>query len=196
MCGIAGLTLLDASLEPELGALLADMLVALGERGPDSAGVAIYHDDGQLDVTKDVGSPKDVCDRFAIGAAHGYQGLGHTRMATESAVTKAHCHPFVPADGVCVVHNGSFSNHATIRRELRRQGIEFDSDNDSEVAARYLALRLAGGDDLERALDAMAGTMDGFYTLLVTTPAQFAVARDPIACKPAVIARTPGYVAM
>jgi glucosamine 6-phosphate synthetase-like amidotransferase/phosphosugar isomerase protein len=79
MCGIAGLTLLDESLEPELGALLTDMLVALGERGPDSAGVAVYHDDGQLDVTKDVGSPKDVCDRFAIGLrtatrASGIQG--------------------------------------------------------------------------------------------------------------------------
>jgi glutamate synthase domain-containing protein 1 len=117
-------------------------------------------------------------------------------MATESAVTKAHCHPFVPADGLCVVHNGSFSNHASIRRELLRQDIEFDSDNDSEVAARYLAVRLADGDDLEQALDAMAAALDGFYTLLVTTPTQFAVARDPIACKPAVIAQTAGYVAM
>jgi methylamine---glutamate N-methyltransferase subunit A len=196
MCGIAGLMLLDPALEPDLGAMLTRMLSALSERGPDSAGVAIYDHGEKLAVTKDVGEAGEVCERFAIRYARGYQGVGHTRMATESAVTKAHCHPFVPADGVCVVHNGSFSNHATIRRELRRQGIEFDSDNDSEVAARYLALRLGGGDDLERALDAMAGTMDGFYTLLVTTPVQFAVARDPIACKPAVIARTAGYVAM
>src|ERR1700730_7197998 len=143
MCGIAGLTLLDASLEPELGALLADMLVALGERGPDSAGVAIYHDDGQLDVTKDVGAPKDVCDRFAIGAAHGYQGLGHTRMATESAVTKAHCHPFTPAEGVCVVHNGSVSKHATVRRPLARDGVAFESDNDSADAPPSIVQRLA-----------------------------------------------------
>jgi glutamate synthase domain-containing protein 1 len=196
MCGIAGLTLLDASLEPELGALLTGMLVALGERGPDSAGVAIYHDDGQLDVTKEVGGAADVCERFAIPAAHGYQGVGHTRMATESAVTPAHCHPFTPAEGVCVVHNGSFSNHATVRRRLARDGIVFDSDNDSEVAARYIAQRLAAGDDLKAALTAMAQVMDGFYTLLVTTPTEFAVHRDPIACKPAVIARTDGYIAM
>ena len=196
MCGIAGLTLLDSSLEPELGALLTDMLVALGERGPDSAGVAIYRDDGQLSVTKDVGGPADVCTRFAIAAERGYQGVGHTRMATESAVTRAHCHPFTPAEGGCVVHNGSFSNHATLRRRLERDGIAFDSDNDSEVAARYIAQRLADGDDLGNALTAMAGVLDGFYTLLVTTPTEFAVHRDPFACKPAVIAQTDAYIAM
>jgi methylamine---glutamate N-methyltransferase subunit A len=195
MCGIAGLALRDPALEPNLGAMLTGMLTALGERGPDSAGVAIYDRD-RLTITKDVGHAVDICQRFAIGQAAGYQAVGHTRMATESAVTKNHCHPFVPADGVCVVHNGSFSNHATIRRRLAREGIRFDSDNDSEVAARYIALRLTQGDDLKRALQAMARTMDGFYTLLVTTPAEFAVARDPIACKPAVIAETDSYVAM
>jgi glutamine phosphoribosylpyrophosphate amidotransferase len=117
-------------------------------------------------------------------------------MATESAVTKAHCHTFTPAAGVCVVHNGSFSNHATVRRRLERDGVTFDSDNDSEVAARYIAQRLAAGDDLKHALTAMAAVMDGFYTLLVTTPTEFAVHRDPIACKPAVIAQTDGYIAM
>jgi glutamate synthase domain-containing protein 1 len=195
MCGIAGLALRDPALEPNLGAMLTGMLTALDERGPDSAGVAIYDRD-RLTITKDVGHAVDICQRFAIGQAAGYQAVGHTRMATESAVTKNHCHPFVPADGVCVVHNGSFSNHATIRRRLAREGIRFDSDNDSEVAARYIALRLTQGDDLNRALEAMARTMDGFYTLLVTTPTEFAVARDPIACKPAVIAETDSYVAM
>jgi glutamine phosphoribosylpyrophosphate amidotransferase len=175
--------------------MLTGMLIALGERGPDSAGVAVYGAEG-LAVTKDVGGAGDICERFGIPGASGYQGLGHTRMATESAVTRAHCHPFVPAPGVCVVHNGSFSNHATVRRELTRAGTRFDSDNDSEVAARYIARRLAEGDDLARALRAMAAVMDGFYTLLVTTPDEFAVARDPIACKPAVIAETAGYVAM
>jgi methylamine---glutamate N-methyltransferase subunit A len=196
MCGIAGITLLDPALEPELGALLTGMLTALSERGPDSAGVGIYSREHELAVTKDVGGAAEVCQRFGIAGTRGYQGVGHTRMATESAVTRKHCHPFVPADGVCVVHNGSFSNHATVRRELVRAGTAFDSDNDSEVAARYLALRLSKGGDLKSALHAMAKAMDGFYTLLVTTPTEFAVARDPIACKPAVLAETKAYVAM
>ncbi len=196
MCGIAGLTLRDPGLEPRLGEMLTEMLTALGERGPDSAGVAIYGDTGELAVTKDVGHAVEVCRKFKITGARGYQGVGHTRMATESAVTRKHCHPFVPREGLCVVHNGSFSNHATIRRELRRQDVDFDSDNDSEVAARYIARRLDQGDGLKQALEAMAQAMDGFYTLLVTTPTEFAVARDPIACKPAVIAQAEGYVAM
>lgn len=196
MCGLAGLALRDPALQPRLGGLLTGMLTALAERGPDSAGVGIYGQTGDLAVTKDIGGADEVCARFGIDAAAGYQGVGHTRMATESAVTRAHCHPFVPAPGVCVVHNGSFSNHSTVRRGLVREGIEFDSDNDSEVAARYIALRLAAGDDLAGALRAMAAVMDGFYTLLVTTPDEFAVARDPIACKPAVIAEAGGYVAM
>jgi methylamine---glutamate N-methyltransferase subunit A len=195
MCGIAGIALRDPALEPDLGAMVTGMLTALDERGPDSAGVAIYDHD-RLTISKDVGHAVDICRTFAIQRLSGYQAVGHTRMATESAVTKSHCHPFVPEDGVCVVHNGSFSNHATIRRQLEREGIGFDSDNDSEVAARYIALRLTQGDDLKRALQAMARTMDGFYTLLVTTPTEFAVARDPIACKPAVIAETDSYVAM
>jgi glutamate synthase domain-containing protein 1 len=196
MCGIAGLTLRDPELEPQLGSLLEGMLTALAERGPDSAGVAVYSGDGDLDVVKDVGSAGDVCARSGVGAWPGYQGVGHTRMATESAITPAHSHPFVPAPGVCVVHNGSFSNHATIRRELERAGITFDSDNDSEVAARYIASRLAAGDDLAASLGHMMTALDGFYTLLVTTPSEFAVVRDSFACKPAVIAETPGYVAM
>ena len=114
MCGIAGLALRDPALEPNLGAMLTGMLTALDERGPDSAGVAIYDRD-RLTITKDVGHAVDICQRFAIGQAAGYQAVGHTRMATESAVTKNHCHPFVPADGVCVVHNGSFSNYAAVR---------------------------------------------------------------------------------
>jgi len=196
MCGIAGLMLRDPGLAPRLGPLLAGMLTALEGRGPDSAGFGIYHDDNQLDIGKDVGGAEDICRRLGIDGAHGYQGVGHTRMATESAVTKQHCHPFTPADGVCVVHNGSFSNHATVRRRLERDGVQFDSDNDSEVAARYIAQRLECGDDLKTALTAMAAVMDGFYTLLVTTPTEFAVHRDPIACKPAVIAETDEYIAM
>ena len=126
----------------------------------------------------------------------GYQGIGHTRMATESAVTTAHSHPFAPAADLALVHNGSFSNYATIRGRLARQGIRCDTDNDSEVAARLVASRMAEGADLEEGLRTVLKEMDGFFTLLVTTRTQFAVVRDSFACKPAVIAETPDYVAM
>jgi glutamate synthase domain-containing protein 1 len=147
-------------------------------------------------VVKDVGAPAAICARYGIPGWGGYQGIGHTRMATESAVTTAHSHPFAPAADLALVHNGSFSNYATIRGRLARQGIRCDTDNDSEVAARLVASRMAEGADLEEGLRAVLKEMDGFFTLLVTTRTQFAVVRDSFACKPAVIAETPDYVAM
>jgi len=147
-------------------------------------------------VVKDVGAPADICARHGIPGWSGYQGSGHTRMATESAVTTAHSHPFAPAADLALVHNGSFSNYATVRRRLARAGVYCDTDNDSEVAARLIATRLADGDSLEDALRTVLKEMDGFFTLLVTTRTQFAVVRDSFACKPAVIAQTSDYVAM
>jgi methylamine---glutamate N-methyltransferase subunit A len=147
-------------------------------------------------VVKDVGAPAAICARYGIPGWGGYQGIGHTRMATESAVTTAHSHPFAPAADLALVHNGSFSNYATIRRRLARKNIRCDTDNDSEVAARLIAARMAEGADLEEGLRTVLKEMDGFFTLLVTTGTQFAVVRDSFACKPAVIAETPDYVAM
>jgi glutamate synthase domain-containing protein 1 len=147
-------------------------------------------------VVKDVGAPAAICARYGIPGWAGYQGIGHTRMATESAVTTAHSHPFAPAADLALVHNGSFSNYATIRQRLARDGVHCDTDNDSEVAARLVASRMAEGADLEEGLRTVLKEMDGFFTLLVTTRTQFAVVRDSFACKPAVIAETPDYVAM
>src|SRR5215469_72980 len=142
------------------------------------------------------GSPAAICARYGIDGWGGYQDIGHTRMATESAVTTAHSHPFAPVADLALVHNGSFSNYATIRRRLARDGIHCETDNDSEVAARLVAARMAEGADLEGGLRSVLKEMDGFFTLLVTTRTQFAVVRDSFACKPAVIAETDEYVAM
>ena len=268
MCGIVGLHLREPSLYPRLGELLTGMLCQVTERGPDSAGVAVYGDPrwspaghasvsvltgaasaaevagvlraalpgtgldvvdaGQTlvvnaatgvdqlvaavrtalptavvigqgeDVTvlKGVGHPQVLAAEFGLAGAQGWQGVAHTRMATESAVTPAHCHPFSVGPDQCLVHNGSFANHATIRRELKAAGVEFDSDNDSEVGARFVAAQLAAGYDLEKSLKLLCERFDGFYTLLVATRDSFAVVRDAIACKPAVVAETPQWVAM
>ncbi len=147
-------------------------------------------------VLKDTGRPTDTCARYGLTSWEGYQAVAHTRMATESAVTVLHSHPFVPARDLCVVHNGSFSNYASVRRRLEDDGVTFDSDNDSEVAARYLASRLEFGDDLEEATRWVMKEMDGFFTLVITSAEGMSVVRDAFACKPAVVAETPGYVAV
>lgn len=267
MCGIVGLHLRDPGLEPRLGELLTTMLGEMTDRGPDSAGVAVYGNrdwtpagsatvtvladgvgvdaltqrvgaelgrpvDGQelgattllsavtdvdslaaavrtaapevvlvgmgreLAVLKGTGLPLDLAAGFGLAGASGWQGVGHTRMATESAVTPAGSHPFSVGPDQCIVHNGSFSNHASVRRQLARRDIRCDTLNDTEVAARFVAAQIAQGAGIDQALEEMARALDGFYTLLVSTADDFAVVRDPIACKPAVIAETDQYVAM
>jgi glutamate synthase domain-containing protein 1 len=268
VCGIVGLQLHGEAYRERLGELLGGMLSQVRDRGPDSAGVALYGDPSlcqpgwaavsvlagdvpasdlaaalqrlrpglavrvtaavdvrvvtapaapadltaavraalpaalllgsgtDLAVLKGVGDPLDLARSFGLPGRAGYQAVGHTRMATESAVTVAHSHPFCVHPGLCLVHNGSFANHETIRRQLMADGITFDTDNDSEVAARFVGACLDGGDDLEKALRRVCETFDGFYTLLAATPTELAVVRDAIACKPALIAEGPGWVAM
>ena len=150
----------------------------------------------ELAVLKGVGLPLDLATGFGLPGASGWQGVGHTRMATESAVTPAGSHPFSVGPDQCIVHNGSFSNHASVRRELARRDVHCDTLNDTEVAARFVAEQIALGAGIDQALEEMSRVLDGFYTLLVSTAEEFAVVRDPIACKPAVIAETDRYVAM
>jgi glutamate synthase domain-containing protein 1 len=149
-----------------------------------------------IEIYKEVGRPRIFAERFALADFQGSHGLGHTRMATESRVTTAGSHPFSTGHDLCLVHNGSLSNHNRLRTELRREGIEFQTDNDTEVAAGYLSWRLREGDSLEAALERCLDDLDGFYTFLVGTADGFAVLRDPIACKPAVLAETDDWVAM
>lgn len=267
MCGIVGLYLKNPALEPQLGKLFEPMLEAMTDRGPDSAGFAIYGDevaDGwvkltlqaatddydfnalvgalesklaasldwfrnasaivlkikaeeaavrcalaelapdvrimsagkSIEILKGMGLPKEISERFGLGSMKGSHIIGHTRMATESAVTLEGSHPFSTGADLCLVHNGSLSNHFRLRQELRREGIQFDTENDTEVAAGYLAWRLQQGDSLKTALDSSLQALDGFFTFAIGTRNGFAVIRDPIACKPAILAETDDYVAM
>ena len=189
----------------DLGRFGAGLLVDVPEDALSDAQALLAGDWGQIRVLgtgrhvrvlKDTGRPTDTCARYGIRSWEGFQAVAHTRMATESAVTVLHSHPFVPAQDLCVVHNGSFSNHASVRRRLEDDGVDFDSDNDSEVAARLLASRLEFGDDLEEATRWVTKEMDGFFTLVITSAEGMSVVRDAFACKPVVVAETTGYVAV
>ena len=149
-----------------------------------------------IEIFKEKGLPRDVAARFHLGDISGTHAIGHTRMATESAVTTEHSHPFSTGMDLCLVHNGSLSNHNRLREELKREGITFQTDNDTEVAAGYLMWRMREGADLEQALQGCLEDIDGFYTFAVGTADGFAVLRDPIACKPAVMAETDDWVAI
>ncbi len=149
-----------------------------------------------IEIYKETGLPEEFAQAFRLEEFRGTHALGHTRMATESRVTTEGSHPFSTGLDLCLVHNGSLSNHNRLRESLRREGIEFQTENDTEVAAGYLAWRLREGASLEQALEGCLDDLDGFYTFAVGTADGFAVLRDPIACKPAVLAETDDWVAM
>jgi len=266
MCGIVGLFIKDKTLEPRLGELTAQMLATMCERGPDSAGFAVYGapelgkakltvqsanadtdfeglqaalakaigapveierksthavltvpadkvEDARsairndhpgvrimsagetIEIYKEVGWPTDVSERFDLKQMSGSHAIGHTRMATESAVTTLGAHPFSTGPDQCLVHNGSLSNHNSLKRQLKHDGIKFETENDSEVAAAYLTWRMNQGMNLGEALEKSLDDLDGFFTFVVGTKNGFGVIRDPIACKPAVMAETDQYVA-
>lgn len=161
-----------------------------------AADVTVMSMGRSMEIFKEKGLPCEVMKMFGLEKAVGSHAIGHTRMATESAVTTAGSHPFSTGSDLCLVHNGSLSNHNRLRRNLQREGIIFRTENDSEVAAGYLSWRLQAGDSLEAALQAALKDLDGFFTFAIGTTDGFAVLRDPVACKPAVLAETDDYVAM
>lgn len=157
--------------------------------------IAIVGAGRRMELFKEVGRPDDVSRRFGLAGMSGTHAIGHTRMATESAVTTDGAHPFTTGDDQCLVHNGSLSNHNAVRRELIREGLSFQTENDSEVAAGFITAQLRGGRSLEQAMEASLSALDGFYTFVIGTEQGFGVLRDPIACKPAVMAETERWVA-
>jgi methylamine---glutamate N-methyltransferase subunit A len=148
-----------------------------------------------MEIYKEVGLPEQVVRKFGLSGMSGTHAIGHTRMATESAVTTDGAHPFSTGEDQCLVHNGSLSNHNAVRRSLQHEGMAFSTDNDSEVAAGYLTWRMSQGASLRDSLSSSLSDLDGFFTFVVGTRNGFAVLRDPIACKPAVMAESDDYVA-
>ena len=268
MCGLVGLLVKKKELYDSLGEMMVPMLIGMTERGPESAGLAIFTNGSKknelkynlwamttdfnywaglendfnqhlgskvklntngnhailishlepevvrtwimehfpgvhilsvghsLDVYKDTGTPTEVAERYGFSGLKGSHLIGHTRMATESAVTPAHAHPFTAGVDFCLAHNGTISNPFSVRRKLEHLGVHFDTDNDTEAACRFIEWRLREGDSLEEALRQCFDELDGFYTFLIGSRNKLALVRDPFACKPAVVAETDDYVAI
>jgi len=166
---------------------------AIEELGGDD--VKLFSRGTRIEIYKDIGRPTNVAKRFHLSDMSGSHGIGHTRMATESAVNAEGAHPFSTGIDQCLVHNGSLSNHNQVRRNLMRHGLRFQTQNDTEVGAAYLTYRMSQGASLGEALESSLNDLDGFYTFVVGTESGFGVLRDPIACKPAILAETDDYVA-
>ena len=161
----------------------------------DFKGISLVGYGKSIEIFKQVGKPSNVVKKFDLNKFSGSHAIGHTRMATESAITTDGSHPYSTGEDECLVHNGSLSNHNNLRRKLKKNGSKFNSDNDTEVAAGYISDSLKDR-NLKQTLKKGLSDLDGFYTFIAGTRSGFAVLRDEIACKPAVIAETKDYVAI
>jgi glutamate synthase domain-containing protein 1 len=170
-----------------------DVRTWLATRQPE---VHVLSTGRSIDLYKDIGLPAEVAQRYDFASVTGTHLVGHTRMATESAVTPENAHPYTAGEDWCLVHNGSLANPGMLRRKLEKVGARFESDCDTEGACRYVHWRLEQGESLETALDHAFEDFDGFFTFLMGTGDKHALVRDPFACKPAVVAETDDYVAI
>ena len=170
---------------------IADALVALD-------GVEVHSIGECSEVIKDVGTASDLQQRHNIGSLSGSHGIGHVRMATESRVDITHSHPFwaCPYPDVTVVHNGQLTNYHKLKRAYEDQGYEFQTENDSELIAVYLADALSKGATLEEALRQSLSDLDGTFTFLISTKDGLGYAKDQWAAKPLVTMETDEYVAI
>jgi glutamate synthase domain-containing protein 1 len=151
-----------------------------------------------LDIIKDVGGAHDVDDVYHVAGFTGTHGIGHVRLATESDVTPDRSHPFWATGfaDVAIVHNGQITNYWKMRRRLERRGMEFHTDNDSELIAVYLAEKLEQGVPLASALEQAIGDLDGTFSFLVSTEDEIGYAKDRLAAKPMVMVENDDLVAI
>jgi glutamate synthase domain-containing protein 1 len=271
MCGIMGFCDKTSSRADELGATMLRMLTALGRRGPDSAGIALYSrraDDGvtlriklgeradfsaraaaavrcasefasigeqqadaeylrlvvhgleqptalqaaieaiapdvevismgrALEITKQVGNPKQLETRFQISSLAGSHAIAHTRLSTESRIDLSHSQPFW-AHGtmdVASVHNGHITNYHKLRRQYEEEGVRFYTENDSEIIGVYLARALADGATLYQALDESVLRFDGSFSYLAATADEIGFAKDRFGFKPLIVTESDEFVA-
>lgn len=281
MCGIAGFLDKTKNEEADVGQTLLKMLEALGSRGPDSAGVAIYNHkldgdmvlrvklgeasesmteaeaqqfaergrevasiledvgdigessvtsdyarlvvdyDGDaealerlieaggeefevvsmghnLEIVKQVGSPKNLEETHNVSKFAGSHGIGHTRLSTESKIDLSHSQPFWSHGypDLATVHNGHICNYHKLRRIYEQRGVKFYTDNDSEVISIYLSEQLMGGKSLEEAMTDSVSFFDGSFSYFAATSDAMGYARDPFALKPLLYTETDDFVAL
>ena len=173
-------------------------ILALAEAILDTQGVALHSIGETSEVIKDVGTPVAMDGIHSLSQMRGTHGIGHVRMATESRVDVNHAHPFwaYPFTDVTVVHNGQLTNYHKLKRMYEDQGHRFQTGNDSELIAVYLADKLANGDTLDCALRSSLSDLDGTFTYLVSTKNGLGYAKAQGSAKPLVTMETDDIIAI
>ena len=176
----------------------SDNLKKIADYLEDIEGVEIMSIGRTLELVKDLGDANTVSKQYTLNDFRGTHAIGHTRMATESAVDIRSAHPYwaYPFNDISVVHNGQLTNYWTSRRAMERRGHRFLSDCDSELIAVYIADRMDRGDNLEESMRRSVSDLDGVFTYLVATGNSLGLAKDVMAAKPMVLYESDNFIAL
>lgn len=161
-------------------------------------GIEVFSMGQHLEIVKQMGGAIGLDKTYGVSWFRGTHGISHTRLATESRVDISHSHPFWarPFPDIAVVHNGHITNYHKLRRRLETKGHHFNTENDSEVIAVYIADMMQQGASLDEAVRSTITTLDGTFTYLVATADSIGYARDQFGTKPLMVTETDEFVAM
>jgi glutamine---fructose-6-phosphate transaminase (isomerizing) len=161
MCGIVGYVGTQKAVP-----IILEGLKRLEYRGYDSAGLAVYCGDHQLEVRRAKGKLRNLEEAIRLSPVDGSFGIGHTRWATHGRPTEENAHPHRDCHGdIVVVHNGIVENYLTLKRELQAEGHEFKTETDTEIIAHLVEKHFKG--NLEDAVRAAVKQLTGVFALAV-----------------------------
>jgi glutamine---fructose-6-phosphate transaminase (isomerizing) len=175
MCGIVGYIGTQKAVP-----IILEGLKRLEYRGYDSAGLAVYCGDSQLEVRRAKGKLRNLEDAIRLSPVDGSFGIGHTRWATHGRPTEENAHPHRDCKGdIVVVHNGIVENYLSLKHQLEAEGHVFKTETDTEVIAHLVEKHFAG--NLEEAVRATVKLLTGVFALAVisrTDPNKIVAARN------------------
>jgi glucosamine--fructose-6-phosphate aminotransferase (isomerizing) len=162
MCGIVGYVGAQ-----DAAPIIFNGLKRLEYRGYDSAGLAVIQGD-EIEIRRDAGKLDRLGALLDQDPVHGPVGIGHTRWATHGEPNARNAHPHVGASGdVVVVHNGIVENFGALRDELSAEGIEFQSETDTEIIVQLVDRYLAAGNDLASAAQKAISQLQGAHGIVL-----------------------------
>ena len=161
------------------------------------SGLAVHSIGKGIKVYKEGGYLDDLLAKHTIDETPCKHGIGHVRMATESAEDINAAHPFVSPfyPELAMVHNGQFTNYFKLRRFLESKGAKFKTMNDSEAASHLIAYAMReNGGDLEAALKYASVEMDGIFCIIASTETQIGFVKDQLGIKPLLVVEAEDYI--
>ena len=165
MCGIFGMV---TDKEQPLGSILVEAGKRLSYRGYDSVGCATLHDDGSIDLRKDMGKVDEVSARHRLAEMVGRRGIVQLRWATFGAPSQVNAQPHLDSDGDMVgAHNGNVVNNVELRQQFIAEGMTVRSTNDGESCVHAVERYVNRGHDMVKAIRHAYGDLEGDYAFVI-----------------------------